>query len=76
VINLPSGAEAHPIEAISIGTAKAVPFQSRSFEMVRLPSVSASSESIIRSILLEMEAGALGGTTAQPDQVYSQRRLV
>jgi hypothetical protein len=37
VINLPSGAEAYPIEPISIGTAEAVPFQSRSFEMVRLP---------------------------------------
>jgi hypothetical protein len=37
LINLPSGAEAHPIEAISIGTAEAEPFQSHSFEMVRLP---------------------------------------
>jgi hypothetical protein len=37
VINLPSGAEARPMEAFFIGTAEAVPFQIHFCMMVRLP---------------------------------------
>jgi hypothetical protein len=37
MIDLPPGAKARPHEAISIGTAEAVPFQIHFFKMVRLP---------------------------------------